>query len=45
MTKEKTKPKKEAKEKEAVYEWKNDRTLSYTMRQRKMKEEKQDGSN
>lgn len=41
----KTKEKVEIKEvKPAEYEWKNDRTLSYTMRQRKMKEE-QDGSN
>jgi len=40
--------KKEIKEvkkvKKSADEWKNDRTLSYTMRQRKMKEE-QDGSN
>jgi len=36
---------KEVKEvKKPADEWKNDRTLSYTMRQRKMKEE-QDGSN
>jgi hypothetical protein len=45
MAKEKIKVKEvKVDKKPAEYEWKNDRTLSYTMRQRKIREE-QDGSN